>query len=120
MFGWSTTAKSTVFVTSFAANGSLIYPKVIDGVPLKLVSGLGDGTVGEKYSMKRLLQLPDSCSGFGFLPLASSVLPPASVLGSLLEKYSGIEFLQIPGRTPASGSPMESTPGQVPGTTPFL
>ncbi|KAF2557910.1 hypothetical protein F2Q68_00016396 [Brassica cretica] len=52
-----------------------------------------------------------SCSGFGFLPPASSVLPPALVLGSLLEKYSGIEFLQIPGRTPASGSPLGDAPG---------
>ncbi|KAF2599475.1 hypothetical protein F2Q68_00010343 [Brassica cretica] len=25
------------------------------------------------------------------------------------EKYSGIEFLQTPGRTPASGSPLEGT-----------
>ncbi|KAF2608050.1 hypothetical protein F2Q68_00043859 [Brassica cretica] len=61
--------------------------------------------------MKRLLQLPGSCSGFGFLPPASSVLPPASVLGSLLEKYSGIEFLQILGKTPASGSPLGDAPG---------
>ncbi|KAF3487609.1 hypothetical protein F2Q69_00052818 [Brassica cretica] len=36
------------------------------------------------------------------------------------EKYSGIKFLQTPGRTPASGSPLGSTPGPVPGTTPFL
>jgi len=52
-------------------------------------------------------------------------------------KYSGIEFLQTPDRTPASGSPLEgtpvpripagrnpgsplrSTPGLVPRTTPF-
>ncbi|KAF3602315.1 hypothetical protein F2Q69_00035291 [Brassica cretica] len=34
------------------------------------------------------------------------------------EKYSGIEFLQTPGRTPASGSPLGSTPGPVPGITP--
>ncbi|KAF3611413.1 hypothetical protein DY000_02048811 [Brassica cretica] len=52
-----------------------------------------------------------SCSGFGFLPPASSVLPPALVLGSSLEKYSGIEFLQIPGRTPASGFPLGDAPG---------
>ncbi|KAF2572475.1 hypothetical protein F2Q70_00002762 [Brassica cretica] len=26
------------------------------------------------------------------------------------EKYSGIEFLQTPGRTPASGSPLGGTP----------
>ncbi|KAF2585402.1 hypothetical protein F2Q70_00037262 [Brassica cretica] len=32
---------------------------------------------------------------------------PAITVG---EKYSGIEFLQIPGRTPASGSPLEGTP----------
>ena len=61
--------------------------------------------------MKRLLQLPGSCSGFGFLPPASRVLPPALVLGFLLEKYSGIEFLLIPGRTPASGSPLGDAPG---------
>ena len=61
--------------------------------------------------MKRLLQLPGSCSGFGFLPPTSRVLPPALVLGSLFEKYSGIEFLQIPGRTPAFGSPLGDAPG---------
>jgi len=26
------------------------------------------------------------------------------------EKYSGIEFLQTPGRTPTSGSPLRGTP----------
>ncbi|KAF3598327.1 hypothetical protein F2Q69_00035196 [Brassica cretica] len=58
-----------------------------------------------------LLQLPGSCSSFRVLAPASRVLPPALVLGSLLEKYSGIEFLQIPGRTPASGSLLGDAPG---------
>ena len=33
-----------IFVTSFAAMGSLIDPRVIEVVPSKPVSGLGDGT----------------------------------------------------------------------------
>ena len=44
MAGWSTTAKLTILVTSFAATGYLIDPKVIEVVPSKPVSGLGDGT----------------------------------------------------------------------------
>ncbi|KAF3582147.1 hypothetical protein DY000_02030817 [Brassica cretica] len=48
--------------------------------------------VGGKYYMKILLQVPGSCSRF-------RVLAP------------GIEFLQIPGRTPASGSPLGDVPG---------
>ncbi|KAF3540804.1 hypothetical protein F2Q69_00022569 [Brassica cretica] len=77
---------------------SLIDPEIIVGV-------------GEKYYMKRLLQLPGSCSDIRFLPPASSVLPPDLVLGSLLEKYLGIEFLQIQGKTPATGSPLGDAPG---------
>ena len=51
-----------------------------------------------------LLQLPGSC-----LRLPGSCLRP--LFWGPLEKYSGIEFLQIPGRTPASGSPLGNAPG---------
>ncbi|KAF2572865.1 hypothetical protein F2Q70_00002829 [Brassica cretica] len=35
---------------------------------------------------------------------------PVRIYVHVGEKYSGIEFLQTPGRTPASGSPLEGTP----------
>ncbi|KAF3591357.1 hypothetical protein DY000_02021512 [Brassica cretica] len=57
------------------------------------------------------------------LPRVQSYSPSSMTKSSNMgqtvgEKYSGIKFLQTPGRTLASGSPLGSTPGPVPGRTP--
>ncbi|KAF3575478.1 hypothetical protein DY000_02031604 [Brassica cretica] len=43
-------------------------------------------------------------------PLGSTPGPVPGTTSFVEEKYSGIEFLQTPGRTPASGSPLGDTP----------